>query len=447
MGTAEIITPPPDGRWYDLRHAGARWKEAPGLRMISFETPEALRTTTARVEQAARELMRPVARYFDRHEDEVPWDYIRRMQQAVSEFGGMSVAPSPEGDPLHYQRLAHTYEMLAWGDAGLYLCAPRGGLGAAAVAAAGTPQQRERFLARFGSGRPVFSAMAITEAQAGSDTSAIRTTAVREGQAWVLNGEKIFVTGGHKALIDTPGFVVVWATLDPALGRGGIRPFVVEAGTPGASVTKLEKKLGIRASDTATVLLRDCRVPLENLLGGREIEGEVEPGGAGGAEPGRGGYRSVLQTFDATRPLVAASALGIARAALEFLSETLAQRGMRPRTGLPPSRMTNLERELADLQMLWRSAWLLVLKAAWAADQGRRNTLEAAMAKVRAGEVVVRITQKAVELLGPLGLSQEHLLEKWFRDAKINDLYEGTGQINRLIVARQLLGYSRHQLS
>jgi acyl-CoA dehydrogenase len=155
----------------------------------------------------------------------------------------------------------------------------------------------------------------------------------------------------------------------------------------------------------------------------------------------------VLQTFDATRPLVAASALGIARAALEFLSETLAQRGMRPRTGLPPSRMTNLERELADLQMLWRSAWLLVLKAAWAADQGRRNTLEAAMAKVRAGEVVVRITQKAVELLGPLGLSQEHLLEKWFRDAKINDLYEGTGQINRLIVARQLLGYSRHQLS
>jgi len=142
---------------------------------------------------------------------------------------------------------------------------------------------------------------------------------------------------------------------------------------------------------------------------------------------------------------VAASALGVARAALEFLRETVEP--LRPRSGLPRSRMTNLERELADLEALHRSAWLLVLKAAWSADHRRRNTLEAAMAKVRAGEAVVRITQKAVELLGPLGLSQEHLLEKWFRDAKINDLYEGTGQINRLIVARQLLGYSRRQLS
>jgi acyl-CoA dehydrogenase len=400
--------------------------------MISFQIPEAVGAAARAAQGLARELMRPAARHFDRNEGEVPWDYIRRMHEAVRSFGGLSVAPPQDGDGLHYQRLAHLYEVMAWGDAGLYLCAPRGGLGAAAVAAAGTPEQRARFLARFESEQPIFSAMAITEAQAGSDTSAIRTTAVRDGEAWVLNGEKIFVTGGHKALIDTPGFVVVWATLDPALGRRGIRPFVVEAGTPGCRVVKLERKLGIRASDTATILLRDCRVPLDNMLG--------EPAAGGG-------YTGVLQTFDATRPLVAASALGIARAALEFLEDRLTQRGVRLRGGLPRSRMTNLERELADLQALWRSAWLLVLKAAWAADQGRRNTLEAAMAKVRAGEAVVRITQKAIELLGPAGLSQEFLLEKWFRDAKINDLYEGTGQINRLIVARQLLGYSRRELS
>jgi len=399
--------------------------------MISFQVPPAIRQVAAAVERAARELMRPAARHFDEHENEVPWDYIPRMQQVLRSFGGLPVAPPPGGDGLHYQRLAHIYEMLAWGDAGLYLCAPRGGLGAAAVAAAGTPQQQEQFLARFRGEQPVFSAMAITEAHAGSDTSAIRTTAVQDGGEWVLNGEKIFVTGGHKALVDTPGFVVVWATLDPALGRRGIHPFVVEAGTPGCSVVKQEKKLGIRASDTATLLLQDCRVPLDNRLGY--------------AESAEGGYQGVLQTFDATRPLVAASALGVARAALEFLRETVEP--LRPRSGLPRSRMTNLERELADLEALHRSAWLLVLKAAWSADHRRRNTLEAAMAKVRAGEAVVRITQKAVELLGPLGLSQEHLLEKWFRDAKVNDLYEGTGQINRLIVARQLLGYSRRQLS
>jgi acyl-CoA dehydrogenase len=404
-----------------------------GISMISFQVPPAIRQVAAAVERAARELMRPAARYFDEHENEVPWDYIRRMQQAIRSFGGLSVAPPQDGDGLHYQRLAHIYEMLAWGDAGLYLCAPRGGLGAAAVAAVGTPQQQEQFLARFRGEQPIFSAMAITEAHAGSDTSAIRTTAVQDGREWVLNGEKVFVTGGHKALVDTPGFVVVWATIDPSLGRRGIHPFVVEAGTPGSSVVKLEKKLGIRASDTATLLLQDCRVPLENRLGGPP------------AETGEGGYQGALQTFDATRPLVAASALGVARAALEFLRETLEP--LRPRTGLPRSRMTNLERELADLEALHRSAWLLVLKAAWAADHRRRNTLEAAMAKVRAGEAAVRITQKAVELLGPLGISQEHLLEKWFRDAKVNDLYEGTGQINRLIVARQLLGYSRRELS
>jgi acyl-CoA dehydrogenase len=251
-----------------------------------------------------------------------------------------------------------------------------------------------------------------------------------------LNGEKIFVTSGHKALVDTEGFVVVWATIDPTAGRAGVRPFVVEAGTPGCSVTKLEHKLGIRASDTATIVLQDCRIPFDNILGSPEVKKKTEKG-----------FKGAMATFDASRPFVAASALGVARAALEFLKEKLEQDGVEIRYGLPRSRMTNLEREIVDMEIMLRSAWLITLKSVWMMDEKIPNNLEASMAKVRAGDVTVKITQRAVELLGPIGYSKEHLLEKWFRDAKINDLYEGTGQINRLIVARRILDYSRHELS
>jgi len=416
--------------------------------MISFEMPNSIRKTVTLMQTVAENMMRPVSRHFDECEHEIPWDYINFTHEALKAMGGGTLAPSegngrpkdpdaPKRPSLAYQRLAYSAEVLSWGDAGLYLCTPAGMLGAAAVQATGTPEQKQRFLSRYRGDKPVFDAMAMTETHAGSEMpSATRTTAIREGDQWVLNGEKIFVTAGRKALVDSPGFVVVWATVDPGAGRAGVKPFVVEAGTPGCSVTKQEHKLGIRASDTVSILLQDCHVPLDNILGSPEVQTKTEEG-----------FKGAMATFDASRPLVAASALGIARAALELLKECLERGGVQLRFGLPRSRMTNLERELADLEALHRSAWLLVLKAAWSADHRRRNTLEAAMAKVRAGEAVVRITQKAVELLGPLGLSQEHLLEKWFRDAKVNDLYEGTGQINRLIVARQLLGYSRRQLS
>jgi acyl-CoA dehydrogenase len=408
--------------------------------VISFETPESIRRTVAMIETVATEMMRPAARHFDEHEHETPWEYIQFMHAALRATGGMTLAPNStgprDGPRQDYQQLAHYIEALSWGDAGLYLCTPRGGLGAAAVAAAGTPEQKARFLERFNREEPVFSSMAITEPQAGSDTSAIRTTAVRDGDTWVLNGEKIFVTGGKKSLVETPGFVVVWATIDPAAGRKGIRSFVVEAGTPGCTVTKVEKKLGIRASDTAAILLSDCRVPLDNMLGG-----------LGSTPRSTEGYKGVLRTFEATRPLVAASALGIARAALEFLKEALAEQGIEVRYGLPRARMSNLEREVIDMEIMLRSAWLLTLRAVWMADNRLPINAEASMSKIKAGDAVVRITQKAVELLGPLGYSREHLLEKWFRDAKINDLYEGTGQINRLIVARRILGYGREELS
>lgn len=412
--------------------------------MISFEKSERIQQMETATRTVAENMMRPVSRHLDEHEGEIPWDYINFMQMAQAAMGQTPFATEADGQGekkgprQSYQLLAHSIEMLSWGDAGIYLCTPRGGLGAAAVQAAGTPEQKEKFLARITGEKPVFTAMAITEAGAGSDNSAIQCRAVLDEKTkeWVLNGEKIFVTAGHKALVDTPGFVVVWATLDPGLGRAGIRSFVVEAGNPGIQVAKKEKKLGIRVSDTVSLVLTDCRVPYENMLGDPET---LE-------EKGRKGFKGAMQTFNVTRPLVAASALGVARAALEEVKRLLAEQGLAPRSGLPRQKLTSVERELVDMERMLRSSWLLTLKAVWMSDNGLPNAQEAAMSKLHAGEVVTKITQKAVELLGPLGYSREFLLEKWFRDAKINDIYEGTGQINRLIAARRLLDYSGEEL-
>jgi acyl-CoA dehydrogenase len=414
--------------------------------MIDFETPKPIEQINTVVETVAVNMMRPVSRDFDENEHEIPWDYINFMHQAVKSMGGTSMAPD-EGkkkvDPekkkrpsIAYQRLAHLVEMLSWGDAGLYLCIPGGLLGSAAVAATGTPEQKKRFLPKLIGDKPAFDAMAMTESQAGSDTSAIRATAVLDESTkeWILNGEKIFVTAGHKAMVDSDGFTVVWASIDPAAGRAGMRAFVVEAGTPGCAVTKMEHKLGIRVSDTVSIVFQDCRIPYENILGSPTVEKSTK------------GFKGAMATFDATRPIVAAQAIGIARATVELLKEELEKHDVTIRYGLPRQKLTNIEREVIDMEIQLRSAWLLIIKALWMADNKIHNPAEASMAKVRGGDIVVKITQKAVEILGPLGYSRELFFEKWFRDAKITDLYEGTGQINRLVVARHILGYRGSQL-
>lgn len=417
--------------------------------MIEFETPKPIVQQSFALKTVAENMMRPVSRYYDENEHEIPWDYINFMHQAMRMTGAGSLAPKAQkknGEekqekrpPIGYQSLAFMLEMLSWGDVGMYLVTPGGGLGAAAVEATGTPEQKERFLKRFAGEKPTFAAMAMTEPQAGSDTAAIRTTAVldKKTNEWVLNGEKIFVTAGHKSLELSDGFVVVWATIDPSAGRAGMRPFVVEAGTPGIKVAKLEHKMGIRASDTAAIVLQDCRIPFENILGSAEVTTSTKT---------TAGFKGAMATFDATRPLVAATAIGVARATLELLKETLAQQGVEIRYGLPRQKLTNVEREVIDMEVMLRSAWLLVIKAVWMADNGKPNSKEASMSKVRAGDVVTRITQKAVEIMGPVGYTRDTLLEKWFRDAKISDIYEGTGQINRLIVARNILNYSGREL-
>jgi acyl-CoA dehydrogenase len=417
---------------------------------IEFEPPKPVAQARTVLQSVAQEMMRSRSREFDENEGEIPWDYIEFMHTAMRALGGGSLAPreekpaedgKPSRPPIAYQLLATQIETLSWGDVGMYLITPGGGLGAAAVQAAGSPEQKAKFLARFGEEKPTFASMSMTESGAGSDTSAIRTRAILDEKTneWVLNGEKIFVTAGDKSLTEYEklgrGFVVVWASIDPKAGRAGMRGFVVESGTPGLRVVKLEHKMGIRVSDTAALSLTDVRVPFDHLLGSPTVETTTAEG-----------FKGAMATFDATRPLVAASGLGVARASLEFLKEKLSESGVQIRYGLPRQKLTNIEREVIDMEIMLKSAWLMVMKAVWMADNKKPNALEASMCKIKAGDVATKISQRAVEILGPLGYSREFLAEKWFRDAKITDIYEGTGQINRLVVARHILGYSGREL-
>jgi len=189
------------------------------------------------------------------------------------------------------------------------------------------------------------------------------------------------------------------------------------------------------SSETAAISLVGVPGALDPLLGSPNVEKETEKG-----------FQKAMATFDATRPLVAATGIGVARAALEFVKEKLSENGVEIRYGLPRNKLTSIERDVIDMEIMLRSGWLMIIKAVWMADNKKPNALESSMSKVKAGDVTTRVTQKAVELMGPLGYSREFLLEKWFRDAKITDIYEGTGQINRLVVARQILGYSGRDL-
>jgi acyl-CoA dehydrogenase len=285
--------------------------------------------------------------------------------------------------------------------------------------------------------------MAITEPGAGSDSAAIQTTAELDEETgeYVLNGTKIFCTAGEGASSIEGGFVVVWATVDKSAGRGGIKSFVVPARTPGMKLVGCEKKLGIRASDTATLVLENCRVPAENLLGRAEVKKKDAKAGTGDK-----GFKGAMATFDASRPIVAAMAVGVGRAALDFVKEELGRQGVEIRYDAPPSRLSAIERDVMEMEADLQAARLLTWRAAWMMGKGKPNNLEASQAKAKAGLAVTKITQKAVEILGPPGWTKKLLVEKWMRDAKINDIYEGTQQINQMIVARRILDYSSSML-
>jgi len=412
--------------------------------MIDFELEPSVVNRLKMYRAVSEHMMRPISREYDEREHEKPTQFYESMWSASAmadvqvgdnkKSGDKASSDADAGPKLRNLYTVLSTEELCWGDAGLFLSTPNSGLGGAAVMAAGTPEQKERFLKRFRGGKPKWGAMAITEPGFGSDSSAVTTTATRDGDHWVINGTKIFCTAGEMAAEKSEGFVVVWATVDKSAGRAGIKPFVVEHNTPGMSVVRVENKLGIRASDTAAIVFDNCRIPFDSILGSAEVRRE-------------GGFKDVMATFDATRPIVAAMAIGVGRAALDFVRDFLKKENVPIRYGISPRRLTAVERDFMEMEVQLEAARLLTWRAAWMLDMGKRNNLEASMAKAKAGLAVTLITQKAVELLGPLGYSRKLLVEKWMRDAKINDIFEGTQQINMIIVARRILGYSSKELN
>lgn len=418
---------------------------------INFEIPEHIVQQSQLVKWIAESTMRPYARQLDENEHERPtafveqmWPILRDQQKATLDKlkqadngGGEKKAKRTSTRMLG---LLFQVEMLAWGDAGIYLCLPSPALGGAAIEAVGTTEQKLRLLSRFAEGdKPVWGAMAITEPGAGSDNSAMSTTAVfdEETNEWVLNGEKIFITSGKLALEESNGLVIVWATVNKEAGRAGIKSFVVEAGTPGVSIGKVEIKHGIRTSDTAVIVLNNARIPADNILGSPEVQ----------ASKDSKGFQGAMATFDASRPLVAASALGVGRAALEFVKEKLAENGVEIPYDQPYHKLTAIQRDVLEMERRLHAAYLLTLRSVAMMDEGQHNSLEASMAKLQAGRASAFVAQKAVEILGTMGYSREWLAEKWMRDAKIAQIYEGTDQINTLIIARRILGYTRRELA
>ncbi len=372
----------------------------------------------------AREVIRPAAPKHDR-EESTPWEVIKEARRQG--FGGLEgmqrAAEDPDG-----QMQPILAEQFHWGCAGIALAISGSGLAAAGIASSGTPDQIMRWVPEcFGDAENVkLGAYAVTEPQAGSDVKSLKTTAVRDGDEWVLNGTKVFITNGGIADVH-----VVVATVDPTLGTRGQASFVIEKGTPGLSQGKKETKLGIRASHTAEVVLEDCRIPAENLLGGEEkLQRKLERGRSGQKSSGA----DALATFEITRPIVGASALGIAQAAYEWTLEYLYGR---EEGGVPLLTAQRVQQTLADVATEIESARLLVQRAAWMGRNGRPMTGgQGSMSKLKAGDVTMWATTTLMDLVGPAAWDTDHPLEKWFRDAKIYQLFEGTAEIQRMVISR-----------
>ncbi len=335
--------------------------------MIHPLLPNQLQKTQETMRMAAEFILRPISRKYDKAEHEPPVEMEQLNQAAAAQKESAVGDDSVKSMDLKGRNLwaVISLEQMCWGDVGLFLARPGTGLGNAAIMAVGNPDQKNQWGKRWAS-------MAITEPGAGSDSKNISTTAVLEGDEWVINGEKIYVTDGDRC-----DCVVVWATLNKAMGKTAIRSFLVEKGTPGFSVARLEKKLGIRALDTATLIFDHCRIPRENLLGGKEeIEMDIDA-----AKKSFGG---AMQTFDNTRPMVAGMAIGLGQAALDMTRALLAEEGYEDNFGASMGQQTAIQYELEMLEAELEAARLLVYKSAWMMDNKIPNSKEASMGKAKA---------------------------------------------------------------
>ena len=379
--------------------------------------------------------IRPIAPKHDADES-MPWELMKQAQNmglkqtalidaAKSIGGGDPKADAADGKqkPKMSGRLAVVgSEELAWGCAGIALALAGSGLAAAPVARMGTAEQRQVFLDALDgtddAGRIKVAAMALSEPSTGSDISSLSTSARKDGGHWVINGHKQWITNGKSASV-----YVVWAQTDESLGRAGVRGFVVTRDTPGLIPGRKEIKLGIRASETAQVHFEDCRVHEDMMLGI-----------ARGSNEGLGATKKML---DSTRPAVGAQAVGIARAAFEFLLERVQSGEIR---GTPMAGHQHIAFQLAEMDMEIQASRLLVHKAAWMADHRLENVKFASAGKAHAARTAQMVTTRAMALLGEEALEPGHPVEKWYRDAKIYDIFEGTGQIQRRIIAKTLTG-------
>ncbi len=379
----------------------------------------------------AVEVMRPAALEYDRTQA-FPHDCVRAarawglhgmeaLQRLASDSGGL------------YGVMAA--EEMHWGCAGIALAISGSGLAAAGIASSGTPEQMARWIPEcYGTGEEIrYGAYAVTEPGAGSDVKSLRTTAKRDGEEWVLNGSKVFITNGGLADV-----TVVVANVAPELGHRGQASFLVPKGAPGFSQGKKEDKLGIRASQTTELLLEDCRVPLDNLLGGVDkLERKLQR--ARNGEHGRAS--NALATFEVTRPIVGASALGIARAAYEW---TLDHLEGREQGGTPLLEQERVQQVLADVATEIDAARLLVWRAAWMGRNGVAMTgAQGSMSKLKGGDVAMWATTTLMDLIGPEAGSADCPLQKFFRDAKIYQIFEGTAQIQRLVISRMQVAERR----
>ncbi|HXR64914.1 MAG TPA: acyl-CoA dehydrogenase family protein [Ktedonobacteraceae bacterium] len=387
--------------------------------MIDFTLTKGQEAARAYAHMIAAEEMRPISLECDRSE-KIPESFFVNMQKR---FWGGAAAQGRQQAQEDEERQSNVYSVLsqeemAWGDAALSTAIPGPGLAAPPILSQGTPEQQARFLAQYMDGTLRWGALALTEPGIGSDVAGMSTTAVLDGDEWVLNGHKHYITNGARA-----DLVVTFATIDPKLGREGIRPFVVPTGTPGLIVGRIEEKMGLRASQTAELIYENCRIPKENLLSGRESSKKA-------------GFKAAMGTLDATRPMVGSLAVGIARAAheatVEWLNEELP-------AGFPARKRHAMEETLEELRQELEMARFLVWRAAWMADKRIPNSKEASMSKAYAGGLVMKIAATAVQFTAPgENTERKQLIAKWFRDAKVFDIFEGTAQIQRLVIARRL---------
>src|SRR5512133_829492 len=392
---------------------------------MDFALTDQQREHKDHVRKFAREVIRPVARKHD-EEESTPWEVMKEARkwglQGLEHMQLMGAGPGGQLGVI-------TAEELHWGCAGIALAIQGSGLAAAGIAASGTPEQIAEWVPQcFGTGDEIqLGAYAVTEPQAGSDVKSLKSSAKLDGDEWMLNGTKVFITNGGIADVH-----VVVATVDPELGHRGQASFVVAKGTPGLRQGKKESKIGIRASHTAEVILEECRIPVENLLGGMDkLNRKLERARSGQ----KGGSSNALATFEMTRPIVGASALGIAQAAYEWTVEYLS--GQAVDGGRPALEEQRIQQVLADVATEIDASRLLVQRASWMGRNGISMTGgQGSMSKLKAGDVTMWATTTLMDLVGPYAETTDCPLEKWFRDAKIYQLFEGTAQVQRLVISR-----------